>query len=85
MDELHPKLILALTNNDSATVQSLVVEQCRLAAQLQRCEISDVQRVRLQGIRERVTEEQALVAQALKLSEYFLTQLHKESRVVEFG
>lgn len=85
MDELHPKLISALTINDAAAVQNLVVEQCKLAALLQGRELSDIQRERLRHIREHVVEEQAMIAQAVKVSEYFLAQFHKQSILVEFG
>ena len=85
LDALHDEMMNALAHNHSRRVQALVLQQCQIAVALQNRSLSDEHIRRLQLIRDLVNQEQALVAQALQVADFFLTKLHEQSNFLEFG
>jgi len=75
----------ALTCMDAEMVEKLVIEQCKWMNAVPKNEISVTQVARLSQIGVHVLRQQALIEQALRVTEYFLSRLHESPTITVAG
>lgn len=84
-DQISANLNEALVNGDAIAVQSLVEEQCQWLATLPRAKITALHHGKLGEIRKQIETQQALIQQALSVTEFFLSRLHQQTSYSALG
>lgn len=85
LEQIHEDLMDALVRNDTAQIEALVMAQCRQMSLFPRTEMSDQDSQRLRALQQKVKQQQTLLEQAAKVTQYFLSRLHHESTFTAFG
>lgn len=75
LEVLTSAVIDAVVQNSTHSIEQLVIEQCQCIKRIDPSELTCQQRLRLQEVARAVDTQQALLGQALSVSEFFLQRL----------
>lgn len=72
------RLVDALVSGDTANLQTLMTEQVHCLRNIPKEQLSHVHQEKLRDVQTKVQQQLTLVEQALRVSDFFLQQIHRD-------
>ncbi|MDQ0190664.1 hypothetical protein JI721_11285 [Alicyclobacillus cycloheptanicus] len=85
IDKINAELFDALVHGDAECVSTLVAMQCEWVSNFPKDQLTSEHRTKLLEISSQIQRQQALIGQALQVSQFFLSQLHRQPSYSALG